>query len=73
MQDPKPQTDLPTVITQQEIFRIELTGPVLLLTIAAIVMSIQVLQPSLSCILLVLAPLPAIVYNDYVNFHQVPG
>jgi len=73
-QEPESQTETPKAITQKEILEITLSGPVLLLTIAALIMSIQTLRPSLTCLLLALAPLPWIIHNDYVNFINLgPG
>ena len=59
----------PTVcLTQNPVLQISLNGPGLVLTILAIIISIHILQPSLTCTLLALAPLPWIIYNDYANF-----
>lgn len=56
------------------VLRITLTGPALILTVLSIIIGIQILQPSLTCTLIALSPLPAIVHNDYVNFLSLgPG
>jgi len=68
MQEPESQPDHPLCLTQHAILRVTLSGPSLVLTILAIIVSIQVLQPSLTCTLVALAPLPFIIYNDYDNF-----
>ncbi|KAI6709028.1 hypothetical protein B2J93_2498 [Marssonina coronariae] len=61
-------------IAQHNILQITLGGPGLMLTILAIIVGIHILQPYLTCILLVLAPLPWIIHNDYVNFLNLgPG
>ncbi|CZS90914.1 uncharacterized protein RCO7_01325 [Rhynchosporium graminicola] len=61
-------------MAQHDILRVTLNGPTLFLTIIAMILAIQNLQPSLTCTLLALAPLPWIVYNDYVNFLNLgPG
>lgn len=61
-------------LIQNEILQVTLNGPALLLTILAIIISIQILQPSVTCTLLVLAPLPWIIHNDYINFLNLgPG
>jgi len=61
-------------LIQTDILQITLNGPALLLTILAIIISIQILQPSLTCTLLVLAPFPWIIHNDYINFINLgPG
>jgi Family of unknown function (DUF5519) len=66
--------DPPMSMTQHSILQITLTGPSLISAILAIIISIQVLQPSLTCTLLALAPLPFIIYNDYENFLNLgPG
>jgi len=67
-------SDPPMCMTQHSILQITLTGPSLISAILAIIISIQVLQPSLTCTLLALAPLPFIIYNDYENFLSLgPG
>ncbi|KAH6724972.1 hypothetical protein BKA61DRAFT_40906 [Leptodontidium sp. MPI-SDFR-AT-0119] len=74
IQEPDYQSDIPTSVTQHDILQITLNGPALLLTIVATMLAIQILQPSLTCTLLALAPLPWIVHNDYVNFLNLgPG
>jgi hypothetical protein len=61
-------------LTQHSLLQITLNGPHLLFAIMAIIISIHALQPSLTCILLALSPLPFIVYNDYANFINLgPG
>ncbi|KAL2067068.1 hypothetical protein VTL71DRAFT_1492 [Oculimacula yallundae] len=68
------ESDPPKAPTQHDILQIALNGPALLLTILATILAIQVLQPSLTCTLLALAPLPWIVHNDYVNYLNLgPG
>ncbi|KAN0117247.1 hypothetical protein V8E51_003224 [Hyaloscypha variabilis] len=67
-------SDPPMSMTQHSILQITLTGPSLVSAILAIIISIQVLQPSLTCTLLALAPVPFIIYNDYENFLNLgPG
>lgn len=67
-------SDPPMSMTQHDILQITLSGPGLVLTILSLVISIQILQPSLTCILLVLAPVPWIIHNDFVNFVNLgPG
>ena len=61
-------------ITQHSILQITLTGPALVSTILALIISVQVLKPSLTCTLLAVAPLPFVIYNDYENFLSLgPG
>jgi hypothetical protein len=68
------QSDAPLNLSQQNILQITLTGPALILTIVAIIISIHILQPSLTCSLLILAPVPWIIHNDYANFINLgPG
>ncbi|KAG4410763.1 hypothetical protein IFR04_016106 [Cadophora malorum] len=74
VQEPDYQTDVPKVMTQHDVLQITLSGPGLVLTILATILAIQILQPSLTCSLLALAPLPWIIHNDYVNFLNLgPG
>ncbi|TAQ88976.1 hypothetical protein B7494_g2694 [Chlorociboria aeruginascens] len=74
VQHPEGDSVSPVCLTQQSILQVTLNGPGLLLTILAIIVSIQIFQPSLTCILLIVAPLPWIVHNDYVNFISLgPG
>jgi hypothetical protein len=74
IQEPDTQADSPMTLTQHSIVQITLTGSALVSTILAIIISIQVLKPSLTCTLLALAPLPFIIYNDYENFLSLgPG
>ncbi|XMA13682.1 hypothetical protein WAI453_006473 [Rhynchosporium graminicola] len=73
-QKPEYEVDISKVMTQNDILRITLNGPALFLTIMAMILAIQVLKPSLTCILLALAPFPWIIHNDYVNFLNLgPG
>ncbi|KAG9247321.1 hypothetical protein BJ878DRAFT_415101 [Calycina marina] len=61
-------------LAQHPVLRITLTGHGIFLTIIAIVISIQILQPSLTCTLIILSPLPWIIMNDYTNFISLgPG
>jgi len=71
----EPETsDSPMCMTQSPVLRITLTGPTLVFTILAIIVSIQFVHPSLSCTLVALAPLPWIIHNDYKNFISLgPG
>ncbi len=72
--DQDTQPSPPMSMTQQSILQITLSGPSLVSTILAIIISIQVLKPSLTCTLLALAPLPFVIYNDYENFLSLgPG
>ncbi|TVY24465.1 hypothetical protein LHYA1_G006618 [Lachnellula hyalina] len=73
-QEPDQQSEITVCITQQSVVQITLTGPSLVLSIIAIIIGIQILQPSLTCTLLVLAPVPWIIHNDYQNFLSLgPG
>ncbi|QSZ29069.1 hypothetical protein DSL72_003579 [Monilinia vaccinii-corymbosi] len=77
-QDHHPTNDVtlevPMGITQQDVIQITLTGPGLILTILGIIISINIFQPSLTCTLIALAPIPWIVHNDYHNFISLgPG
>ncbi|CAD6446617.1 9c07c6c4-c1d3-4f79-9d3a-65b4d78d9d4b [Sclerotinia trifoliorum] len=66
--------EIPMGLTQQDIIQITLTGPGLILTILGIIISINLFQPSLTCTLIALAPIPWIIYNDYHNFISLgPG
>jgi hypothetical protein len=61
-------------LSQPSILHITLSGPGLILTILAIIIGIQILHPSLTCTLVALSPIPAIVHNDYRNFLSLgPG
>ncbi|KAK2626917.1 hypothetical protein QTJ16_004092 [Diplocarpon rosae] len=74
VREPDSPSDPPISITQHNILQVTLSGHGLILTILAIIVGIHILQPSLTCILLVLAPLPWIIHNDYVNFLNLgPG
>jgi hypothetical protein len=67
-------SELPQSLIQTDILQITLNGPALLLTILTIISSIQILQPSMTCTLLILAPVPWIIHNDYMNFLNLgPG
>ncbi|KAH8598730.1 hypothetical protein B0O99DRAFT_614037 [Bisporella sp. PMI_857] len=72
---PESEDDTPMMcITQHPVLQVTLTGPGLLLAIFGIVVSIQILRPSLTCTLIALSPIPLIVYNDYDNFLSLgPG
>lgn len=73
-QHPETQANPPVCLTQQSILQITLSGPALVLTILALIAGIQILQPSLTCTLIALSPLPAIINNDYRNFLSLgPG
>jgi hypothetical protein len=73
-QEQDQQTDAAACITQQSVVQITLSGPSLVLTIIALIISIQIFQPSLTCTLLALAPVPWIIHNDYLNFISLgPG
>lgn len=70
----KSHADPPFCVNQQSILQITLTGPALVLTILSIIISIQILHPSLTCTLIALFPLPWIIHNDYENFISLgPG
>jgi len=61
-------------IRQKSVLRITLTGPTLVFTILIIILGVQFAQPSLTCTLVALAPLPWIIRNDYENFLSLgPG
>ena len=67
-------SDTPMCVTQNPILRITLTGPTLVFTILAIIVSIQFVHPSLTCALIALLPIPWIIHNDYENFISLgPG
>jgi len=71
---PSKHNDAPMCMTQHSIMRIELTGPALIWTILGIILCIHVFQPSLTCTILALAPIPHIIWNDYLNFLNLgPG
>ncbi|TVY58831.1 hypothetical protein LCER1_G001029 [Lachnellula cervina] len=73
-QESDQQPEITACITQQSVVQITLTGPSLVLSIIAIIIGIQILQPSLTCTLLALAPVPWIIHNDYQNFLSLgPG
>ncbi|KAG4032349.1 hypothetical protein MFRU_007g02550 [Monilinia fructicola] len=66
--------EVPMGLTQQDVIQITLTGPGLILTILGIIISINLFQPSLTCTIIALAPIPWIIYNDYHNFISLgPG
>ncbi|KAF7895220.1 hypothetical protein EAF00_007034 [Botryotinia globosa] len=66
--------EVPMGLKQQDIIQITLTGPGLVLTILSIIICINLFQPSLTCTIIALAPIPWIVYNDYHNFISLgPG
>jgi len=68
------QPEVPLCMNQHSVLRITLTGPALVLTIISIIISIQILHPSLTCTLIALFPLPWIIHNDYENFISLgPG
>ncbi|TVY68959.1 hypothetical protein LSUE1_G008499 [Lachnellula suecica] len=72
--EPELIPDTMACITQQSVVQITLSGPSLVFAIVAIIISIQILQPSLTCTLLALAPIPWIIHNDYLNFISLgPG
>ncbi|RAL65205.1 hypothetical protein DID88_001311 [Monilinia fructigena] len=78
IQDHHPTQDVtlevPMGLTQQDVIQITLTGPGLILTILGIIISINLFQPSLTCSIIALAPIPWIIYNDYHNFISLgPG
>lgn len=71
---PDANLEIPMGLTQQDVIQITLTGPGLILTILGIIISINLFQPSLTCTIIALAPIPWIVYNDYHNFISLgPG
>ena len=71
---PERQPEPPICLTQTSVLHITLSGPVLVLTILAIIISIQIFHPSLTCTLVALSPIPAIIHNDYKNFVSLgPG
>lgn len=74
VQQSEHQSDPPICFTQTSILHITLNGPALVLTILAIITGIQILHPSLTCTLIALSPIPAIIHNDYKNFLSLgPG
>ncbi|KAH8652754.1 hypothetical protein BGZ60DRAFT_533614 [Tricladium varicosporioides] len=73
-QESEQQLDRSTSLTQQEVVQITLSGPSLVLAIFSIIVSIQVFQPSFTCTLIALAPIPIIIHHDYLNFLSLgPG
>jgi hypothetical protein len=67
-------TDSQACISQQDVLKITFTGQGIVLAILILSISIHILQPSLTCILLIVAPIPWIVYNDFTNFINLgPG
>lgn len=61
-------------MSQHDVLQVTLAGPTLVLTILAIIISIHILHPSLTCTLIALSPLPWIIHNDYANFISLgPG
>lgn len=74
VQEPDLLSDHPIPLTQHDVVQVTLSGPGLVVTILLVIIGIQILQPSLTCTLLVLAPLPWIIHNDYANFLNLgPG
>jgi len=74
IQEPESQLDPPMSLTQHDILQVTLSGPALVLAVLSIIVSIQILQPSLTCTLVALAPIPWIIHNDYENFINLgPG
>jgi hypothetical protein len=74
IQEPESQLSPPISMTQNDILQVTLSGPALVLAVLAIILSIQILQPSLTCTLVALAPIPWIIHNDYENFINLgPG
>jgi len=74
VQQPASEIDTPICISQSAVLQITLSGPALVFTVIAIIISIQILHPSLTCTLIALSPLPLIIYNDYDNFISLgPG
>ncbi|KAF8865438.1 hypothetical protein BDZ45DRAFT_411788 [Acephala macrosclerotiorum] len=74
VQEPNAHKESSCSLVQHDVLEITLHGPTLVLTIIAIIVSIQILQPSFTCTLLAFAPLPWIVRNDYKNFINLgPG
>jgi hypothetical protein len=68
------QPESPICLTQTSVLHITLSGPALVLAILAIIISIQILHPSLTCTLIAMSPIPAIIHNDYKNFLSLgPG
>ncbi len=64
----------PMSLIQNDVLQITLNGPALLLTIIAIITSVQIFQPSLTCTLLALSTISWIIHNDYINFINLgPG
>lgn len=71
---PERQPEPPICLTQTSVLHITLSGPALVLTILAIIISIQIFHPSLTCTFVALSPIPAIIHNDYKNFLSLgPG
>ena len=71
---PESKCDAPLCMNQHSVLQITLTGPALVLVILSIIVSIQILHPSLTCTLIALSPLPWIIHNDYDNFISLgPG
>lgn len=65
---PPKGTDVEKCLTQSALLQITLDGPSIALTILGLVAAIQFFQPSITCMLVVLLPLPWIIYNDFQNF-----
>lgn len=67
-------TNVQKCLTQNSILQITLDGPSIALTTLGLIAAIQFLQPSITCLIVALLPLPWIIYNDYQNFlHLGPG
>jgi hypothetical protein len=74
MQTNEDEPEIQVCLTQNSVLQVTLSGPALVLTILSIIISIQIFQPSLTCTLVALAPLPWIIHNDYENFISLgPG
>jgi hypothetical protein len=74
VQNTESKPDAPLCTNQHSVLQITLTGPALVLAILSIIVSIQILHPSLTCTLIALSPLPWIIHNDYENFISLgPG
>ena len=54
----------PMCLIQKKVLEVTLNGPALMLTIISIIISIQIFQPSLTCTLLALSPIPWMIYNE---------
>jgi hypothetical protein len=68
------QTETTVCMVQTPLLHITLTGPNLVLAILAIIISIQIFHPSLTCTLIALSSISWIIHNDYENFVSLgPG